>query len=188
MDYNNIFEEFMKSCGYNYNNENKSADNDEAETENTPPGVADEECRCGNSDIPGGFQDLNPVLFALVAEIVGNMLASNIPFNVQNAIGNWFCLIGQTIVTINAQQQYFQGGPGRYYNPIYRNASNPFCESTVDESGVNTAGNKSSSSSSTKNKSSNDFIEVNKNLQDRIDKLESEIENLKKEIKKLNKQ
>lgn len=49
--------------------------------------VADEECRCGDSDIPGGFQDLNPMLFIIIAQIIGDITASRIPFNVQNALG-----------------------------------------------------------------------------------------------------
>ena len=185
MDYNNIFEEFMKSCGYNCSNKNNSTDSDDSDTENTPPGVADEECRCGNSDIPGGFQDLNPLLFVMIGEIIGDMTASKIPFNVQNALGNWLQLVGQAILTYNAQQQYFQGGPGRYYEPIYRNSANPFCENTVDESGANTPGNRSCTSSNSRS-NVNSSNEANKNIQARIDKLESEIESLKKEIRKLN--
>ena len=34
------------------------------------------------------------------------------PYNVQNAIGNWLMLVGQAIVTFNAQQQYCMNGPG----------------------------------------------------------------------------
>ena len=78
-------------------------------------------------DIPGGFQDLNPELFVLIGELLGNAIAGNLPFNVQNSLGNWFQLVGQAMLTFNAQQQYFQGGTGRYYNPKYKNVANPFC-------------------------------------------------------------
>ena len=32
------------------------------------------------------------------------------------AISNWLNLVGQAIETYGAQQQYFQNGPGRYYD------------------------------------------------------------------------
>ena len=83
------------------------------------------------------FQDMPPEAFIIVAEVIGNLWACNLPFNIQNALGNWLQLLGQIILTYNAQQQYFQGGPGRYYNPKYRDVNNPFCPSTPnsDESG-----------------------------------------------------
>ena len=177
MDYYKMFDDFMKNCGYYFSEyrDDNSSDNEEA-----PPGVADEECRCGDSDIPGGFQDLNPMLFIIIAQIIGDITASRIPFNVQNALGNWLQLIGQAILTYNAQQQYFQGGPGRYYNPIYRNASNPFCENTVDESGANTVGTSSRSSGKSSTTTSNDSN--NKELQKRVESLENEIEKLKRKL------
>ncbi len=72
------------------------------------------------------FQDLNPQLFVTVGEVLGDAMAGNLPFNVQNAIGNWLQLVGQAILTYNAQQQYFQSGPGRFYNEAYRDVTNPF--------------------------------------------------------------
>lgn len=86
------------------------------------------------NDIPGGFQDLDPQLFSVVAELLGNVMAGNMPFNIQNAIGNWLTLVGQTILTYNAQQQYFQSGPGRYYNRANKNVSNPFCPQEPQQS------------------------------------------------------
>lgn len=85
-------------------------------------------------DIPGGFQDMDPQLFILIAELIGNIMAGELPFNIQNAIGNWLQLVGQAIETYNAQQQYFQSGPGRYYNRQNKNVSNPFCSTNNDES------------------------------------------------------
>lgn len=186
MDYNKMFNDFIKNSGYDFSGfTDNNSNNDEEES--TPPGVADEACRCGNSDIPGGFQDLNPMLFVVIGEIIGNIIASQTPFNVQNALGNWLQLVGQAIETYNAQQQYFQGGPGRYYNPIYRNSGNPFCPNTTDESGANTSGNPSSMSSNTSNSNSTDeesstSSKANKKLQNRIDKLERDICELKKMI------
>lgn len=178
MDYYKMFDDFMKNCGYDFSEyrDNNSSENEES----PPPGVADDDCRCGDSDIPGGFQDLNPQELIVIATIIGINLANKLPFNMQNTIGNLFELLGQVIITFNAQQQYFQGGPGRYYNPIYRNSSNPFCESTVDESGANTAG--TSSKSSGKNSSKSSSNGGNKELKKRIEALEKEIAKLKKDI------
>ena len=78
-----------------------------------------------------GFQDLHPEAFLISAEILGNIWAANLPFNVQNALGNWLMLIGQILLTFNAQQQYFQGGPGRYYNASRRDETNPFRNRTT---------------------------------------------------------
>ena len=175
MDYYKMFDDFMKNCGYDFMGykDKNSSDNEDS----PPPGVADDACRCGNSDIPGGFQDLNPQELIVIANILGIAIANKLPFNIQNAVGNFFELLGQVIITFNAQQQYFEGGPGRYYNPIYRNSSNPFCENTVDESGVNTGGGSSKSSGKSSSKNSN-----NKSLQKRIEALENELKKLKKDI------
>jgi hypothetical protein len=103
------FEDFARACGYTKsNNENESTNE-------------------GCKDIPNGFQSLNPELFVIIGAILGEILAGNMPFNVQNALGNWFELLGQVILTYNAQQQYFQGGPGLYYNPKNYNINNPYC-------------------------------------------------------------
>ena len=75
------------------------------------------------------FQQVNPELFILVGELLGNVIANEIPLNVQNAVGNWLQLVGQAILTYNAQQQYYQQGPGRYFTPDSFNVDNPFCQS-----------------------------------------------------------
>lgn len=181
MDYYKVFNDFIKNCEYN-SNEYKG-DNSSSNEEETPPGAADYECRCGDSDIPGGFQDLDPQTLIVIATILGINLANQLPFNMQNTVGNLFELLGQVIITFNAQQQYFQGGPGRYYNPIYRNSANPFCENTVDESGENTAGVSSKQSKNKQGTSVSD--EDTKDLEKRIESLEKEIEKLKRNIKKI---
>lgn len=112
------FEEFLKSFGFTTTNSNSNIG--------------------GCNDIPGGFQDINPEVFALIGELVGNIMAGNLPFNVQNAIGNWLQLVGQAILVYNAQQQYFQGGPGRYYNIKNKNVTNPFCTSNNNGNSSNT--------------------------------------------------
>ena len=98
----------------------------------------------GCNDIPGGFQDINPQLYLVLGELLGNVIAGNLPINVSNSIGNWIELLGQVILTYSAQQQYFQNGPGRFYSPIYKNVGNPFCQSrssTGSESPSNTVDN-----------------------------------------------
>ena len=74
------------------------------------------------------FQNVNPELFIVVGELLGNVIANELPFNVQNAVGNWLQLVGQAIETYNAQQQYYQQGPGRYFTPDSFNVDNPFCQ------------------------------------------------------------
>lgn len=125
-------------------------------------GVSDEQ---GCEDLPGGFQDLSPQLFSIIGQIVGMVISGNLPFNIQNAVGNWLMLVGQVIITYNAQQQYFQSGPGRYYNLKYKNVTNPFCNTS----------NKSSQSSE-KNR------DGTKDLRKEVERLSLEIERLKEEI------
>lgn len=80
------------------------------------------------------FQNVNPELFVVVGELLGNVIANELPFNVQNAVGNWLQLVGQAIETYNAQQQYYQQGPGRYFTPDSFNVDNPFCQNTQQSS------------------------------------------------------
>ncbi len=131
-------------------------------------------------DIPGGFQDLNPELFVLIGELLGNAIAGNLPFNVQNALGNWFQLVGQAMLTFNAQQQYFQGGTGRYYNPKYKNVANPFCgENAASQAEGPYGGDGGGNSNNTNTNSKNSYVN------DKIEKLTKEIEELKEEINNL---
>lgn len=67
MDFEQLFKEF---CSDYQNKSNKN-------------GV---EC----NDIPGGFQELNPEIFTIIAALIGEILAGNMPFNVQYAIGIGF--------------------------------------------------------------------------------------------------
>lgn len=87
----NDFENLARACGYSSCGKNDNGDKTEDEFENS-------ECR----DIPNGFQDVDPQLFILIGEILGNILSGRLPFNVQNALGNWLQLVGQVIETYNA--------------------------------------------------------------------------------------
>ena len=140
------WEDLLKSYGYtNYSDNNNNNNNNQ-----------------GCNDIPNGFQNLPPELVVLIAELLGNIIAGKIPFNLQNIIGNWFELLGQVILTFNAQQQYFQSGPGRYYDPKNFNTTNPFCSNT---------------SNASSNPSNNNI--------DKIEKLEKQVQELTNEINKI---
>lgn len=172
------FEEFLKnfSASFNFGNENSTEE--------------------GCKDIKGGFQDLNPHIFPLTAELVGHVLASNLPFNVQNAIGNWFELLGQIILTYNSQQQYFQGGPGKYYNVRNKNIGNPYCTKGETDQANTSAGqdgvtptsvsNSSSKSSKKDEKYTDKDMETMKicinSMLEKIEVLTCEINNLKRRM------
>lgn len=161
MDFNgwtNI-EDLLKACGYSNSSENSD----------TP----------GCNDIPNGFQTLPPELVVIIGELLGNIIAGSIPYNVQNIIGNWLELVGQVILTFNAQQQYFQSGPGRYYDHKNYNIDNSFCTNNSNES---TNSNNQSSKKSSKSKNTDkDKI---KKLEEQIDELTSEINKIKILLKK----
>jgi len=179
----NSFEDLVRACGYT--NCNKSSNNTNETSNNN---AANNSCNMGCGDIPNGFQSLNPELFIVIGEILGNIVAGSIPFNVQNAVGNWLQLVGQAILTYNAQQQYFQGGPGRYFNPKYYNVTNPFCNTTSTNSTQNTSpsnDNKNSSISKEQNSNYDYNIKSSENKADKIDALELRINQLTAEIEKM---
>ena len=146
----NNFEEFFR--GFECKNNNGS-------TSNNP----------GCNDINGGFQDLNPEFFIVMGALIGDVLAGKLPFNVQNAVGNWLELVGQIMLTYNAQQQYFESGPGNYYNLSNKNTSNSNCPNNSNTD------------------TTNNSKELDK-LKDNIDKLTKEIEELKKDLERMKKE
>lgn len=198
MDQNgfNSFDDLINFCRNLYEQQdNNSNENSQENSEKC------NDCMFGNSnanasetsrnaftDIPGGFQDANPQLLNLIATIIANMTAQNLPFNVQNIIGNWLQLLGQAILTFNAQQQYHQGGPGRIYSPIYRNAANPFCSDGSDESQANIS---TSRKKTYKNKTKYNRTTISdksiKELKNSIEELNNEIIELKRDIEELKK-
>lgn len=142
------------------------------------------------------FQNVNPELFIVVGELLGNVIANELPFNVQNAVGNWLQLVGQAIETYNAQQQYYQQGPGRYFTPDSFNVDNPFCQNkeqgtSGSESGQTTSqdeilskSSRSSSDSENEIRSPEDVFHLIK-LQETIEKLLTRMEQLESEIESL---
>lgn len=119
------------------------------------------------NDVFNGFQTLNPEVFNIIGEILADVVAGRIPFNVQNALGNWIQLVGQIIETYSAQQNYFQSGPGRFYNLKYYNVANPFVPSNEQET------NSSQSSVSSNNITS----------ENQLDDIRKTIEELRKDIR-----
>lgn len=85
-------------------------------------------CRNMNLDTPYGFQNINPLTYLLVANIIGNYIARNMPINIADSIGNWLQLIATSMNTYSAQQIYFESGPGMFYDPTNKNISNPACK------------------------------------------------------------
>ena len=163
----NSFEDITKACGYSFD-----------EDGNIDWCSFDEDSYIGCKDMTGGFQSVYPQLFVLVGEVIGAIISEKLPINVQNAFGNWLQLIGQVILTYNAQQQYFQGGPGRYFNPKYYNVSNSFCTDTdyVQDGEVK----------SDHKKSSKDKVKV-KNLEKEIRYLKSQINEMKRDLDNIKK-
>lgn len=128
-------EEVLKALGYEKNENSCNGENNKQDKCNIDPtGGASSNC-CANLDldIPGGFQDIDPIIFVTLGEIIGNIIAGKVPFNVANSISNILGLVGQIIETYVAQQLYHQSGPGRFYSPVYRNISNPFCSNVKDD-------------------------------------------------------
>ena len=114
----------------------------------------------GCNDIPGGFQDVDPSLFITLSSLIGLISAQNLPSNVQAAIGNWLLLLGQSMLTYNSQLQYFQNGPGDFFDIRNKNKDNNDCSNSSKES--------------------NDC-----NCEEEIKKLKKQIEKLSKKIDKL---
>lgn len=138
------------------------------------------------ADLPYGFQDMNPDYLNAIAFFVGAVLSSNLPFNLQNFIGNWLQLAGQYIETYNAQQQYFQSGPGRFYEPQYRNINNPFVpENEPSETGGSALGNTETQSGAaigTSGQSGESSQVTLEQLQQEIAQLRQQIADLKRKI------
>lgn len=166
-------EEILKKCGY------KKCDYESYKDLkyhfDPSAGANTNYCRNANSDIPNGFQDIEPMLLVTIAEILANALTGKLPANVLIAYGNFLQLISQIIATYNAQQQYQQSGPGRYYNPTYRNVTNPYF---INPSPTSNAGGETTTEHSPPNE------KERRNL-DEIRVLKKEIENLKKQVELL---
>ncbi|MBN1045883.1 hypothetical protein DVW08_11050 [Clostridium botulinum] len=182
MDNNSFYDldEILKHLGYkrckNDNSDDKCKEKDEEIECKIDPtaGASTNDCKNLNLDMPYGFQDLDPMLMLVIGELIANAISSKLPSSLLNAYGNWLQLVGQVIETFNAQQQYQECGPGRYYNPMYKNVANPFCSN--DDVKFQKEGR-----SQKRNKKDN--CDKIKKLTLRVDELEKEIEKLKKKSK-----
>lgn len=162
------FEDFIRACGY-ASNSDETMDNDSSTGKDNKEGCF---------DIPNGFQCLHPELFVIIGTILGQVMAGSIPSNVQGALGSWLQLIGHVIETYNAQQQYFQEGPGRYFDPKNYNIDNEFCnQKENDESPEKETRTKRNSS-----KKNNIY---NQRTVKKIDELEGRINDLMNEIDRI---
>lgn len=189
---------FYKMCTGKYykSSENSSSNEENASIENEEQCYGQYTTKNGYGcwDMPGGFQGLNPLLFTIIGDILADIMAGALPFNVQNAFGNWLQLIGQIILTCNAQQTYFQTGPGRYYNPSNINDQNPFCPS-ASGSGNTQENTQSSNNSAPKSDTLNSTDSSENNISDykciieqqkkKIDCMMEMISEMQEEIRKL---
>lgn len=70
----------------------------------------------------GSFADwlmtLPPFEFATLGVIIGYILSCNLTISQQNSLGNWLELVGQLILTFNAQ------GSGQIKRPTYQDINN----------------------------------------------------------------
>ena len=146
---------------YDSKKNNKNKFNNKRKIDQTGGANSNEYKYC-DLDIPFGFQDIDPMLITVLGEVIGSILSGNMPSNVANAFGNWVQLIAQVIVMFNAQQQYSQAGPGRYYSPEYRNISNPFtAEPETSDGGERIVKKKNKKKTYKKNKSQYEKKAVN---------------------------
>lgn len=142
----------------------------------------------GCKDIPNGFQEMDPKIFTLIGGVLGDALAGSLPLNIQNAMGNWLCLVGQAMLAFAAQQAYFESGPGRCYHDKNKNITNPFCPN--DTSNIsNLSPNSAKGSNATNNGSSNgnNKSEDVETLSKSVNDLLREVNELKKEIRDIKK-
>ena len=99
MDQNgfNSFDDLIKFCRnlyeQQYDNQDDSNENSQENSEQcnnckfgNSNANASESSRNANSDIPGGFQDIPPQLLLVIGELLGNVMAGNLPFNIQNVV------------------------------------------------------------------------------------------------------
>ncbi|MGN0144220.1 MAG: hypothetical protein ACI398_04505 [Clostridium sp.] len=179
----NCFEDIMKACGYSFD-EDGNIEFCNTDNENFEYGIG-----CG--DIAGGFQHVYPELFILIGEVIGAIVSQRLPINVQNAFGNWLQLVGQAILTYNAQQQYYQGGPGHYFDPRNYDIANSYDENYCRNSnkeeysrdgeykeGGRTKHGRNKKSSRSKGEI-NDIEKEVKYLKKQIREMQSEINNMK---------
>lgn len=177
-EYININEEENDLDEENNNEDNPYENMNDEDDDNTSNSNSSNYYFCG--DIPGGFQTINPEIFNIIGEILGDVVAGRMPFNVQNAVGNWIQLVGQAIETYNTQQDYFQSGPGRYYSARYYNVENPFCPND-GEGSENSNDSNSDSDNGQESSSESEMADLKKVM----NQLKSQIESINSRLNKI---
>ena len=65
------------------------------------------------------LNNLSPFEFTTLGTITGYLISSVLTVNEQNSIGNWFELVGQIILTFNAQGSNLQSSNNQDYSNLY---------------------------------------------------------------------
>lgn len=185
----NIISELMKILGYAKDEPEKSNCNKKEDKKNNctckidPSGGANGNCCADeNLDIKGGFQNIDPFLFSIIGEVLGNIISGKLPFNVANSVANFLALVGQILETYAAQQQYQESGPGRFFNSAYKNVDNPFCESISEDDSTDTFAETSDDRLKNIELQLKDINDAIKSLDNRICILEVELNKRKSNI------
>lgn len=108
--------------------------------------------------------NVDPTTFSFTAVLIGAILVGDLDVNEQNAIGNWFELIGQYILTNAAQQQLL--------------------ESRIENSNININSKKAKNGGSPYTSDSN---KSNQNQRNEVDFLLQEIKKIEIELEKIKK-
>lgn len=169
---------------------------DEKEEESFQENTNDNKCRFFDNDILCGFQNMSPEVFTITGQIVGLISAENLPLLTQNALANWLLLVAQSMLTYNAQQVYYEGGPGRYFNPKNKNIDNPDCpynseSSSSPSQNTNKDSKKHSKRKNKHNNSEKSNINISNNIEDLMNKiniLEKQMQELQTSINELKKE
>lgn len=108
--------------------------------------------------------NIDPPTFSFTAVLIGAILVGDLDVNEQNAIGNWFELIGQYILTNAAQQQLL--------------------ESRIENTNININSKKAKNGGGPFTSDSN---KSNQNQRNEVDFLLQEIQKIEIELQKLQK-
>jgi hypothetical protein len=110
------------------------------------------------------FNKIDPPTFSFTAVLIGAILVGDLDVNEQNAIGNWFELVGQYILTNAAQQQVL--------------------ESQIEKSNININSKKAKNGGGPYTTDSNKSNQTQRN---EVDFLLQEIQKIEQELQKLQK-
>lgn len=187
MNYDELNEFLKKYSSYNFSQDENNKSKESAENNNGNNNFNygffyTNENGFGCNDMPGGFQNINPTLFIIIGDILGDVMAGRLPYNVQNAVGNWIQLVGQAIETFSGQQQYFQSGPGRYYSPLNINITNSTCPQAYAEGRTENGAENGAAEGMGTNDTNTDNEKIIKELCSIMNDMKSELDEVKTKI------